>query len=78
MCLVKELPDSQSVVGGFARAVCQCHAQTHISPVATWDQGTGLVDESWILQHMFENLAGCSDGGDEGDSWMLDISNDWF
>ena len=36
------------------RLVCQCHAKTHISPVAEWHQGSWdwsiiSVDESWNL-----------------------------
>lgn len=79
VAVLQKLPHSQSIVGGFARLVCQCHAKTHLSPVATWvkvlwDWNTISVDESWTLQHVFENLADSSDGCDEGDLWMLDTA----
>jgi len=33
-----------------------------------------LVDESWTLRHVFENLAGGSDSHDKGDLWTLDTA----
>ena len=35
---------SQLLVSDFARLVRQCHAKTHISPVAAWHQGSSGLE----------------------------------
>ena len=71
VAVLKLLPDSQSIVGSFARLICQCHAKTRISPVATWGQGSSGLEHHlgrWIvdlMRHLLDNLADSSDGRDK-------------
>ena len=75
---VLKTPYSQLLVSGFVRLVRQCHAKTHISPVAGLHQGSsGLehyisVDGSWTLWHVLENIADGTDGHYKRNSWTLD------
>ena len=61
------------------RLVRQCHAKTHISPVAAWHQGSLGLEHylgRWImdLATHAQNIADGTDGRYEGDLRMLDTA----